>query len=88
MDKVTFDFENDEFVLMTDAGEVHEHLPGLGMRKPEILSAAGIIQIDLSSMRELLEDLITGRIDQEEFTARTEEMIADSIKSEFHNSLN
>ncbi|MBE6122390.1 MAG: hypothetical protein E7190_06715 [Erysipelotrichaceae bacterium] len=88
MDKVTFDFENDEFVLMTDSGEVHEHLPGLGMRKPEILSAAGIIQIDLSSMRELLEDLITGRIDQEEFTARTEEMITDSIKSEFHNSLN
>ncbi|MBQ9152947.1 MAG: hypothetical protein IJ130_03950 [Solobacterium sp.] len=88
MDKVTFDFENDEFVLMTDAGEVHEHLPGLGMRKTEILSAAGIIQIDLSSMRELLEDLITGRIDQEEFTARTEEMITDSIKSEFHNSLN
>lgn len=88
MDKVTFDFENDEFILITDAGEVHEHLPGLSMRKSEILSSAGIIQIDLTGMRELLEALISGQIDQEEFSARTEEMITDSIKSEFHNSLN
>lgn len=58
------------------------------MRKGEILSAAGIIQIDLTDIRGLLEDLLSGEIDQEEFLAKTEEMISDSLKSEFHNSLN
>lgn len=88
MDKVSFDFETEEFVMETDAAEIHEHIPGLKMRKGEILSAAGIIQIDLTDIRGLLEDLLNGEIDQEEFLAKTEEMISDSLKSEFHNSLN
>ena len=88
MDKASFDFETEEFVMDTDAGEIREQIPGLKMRKGEILSAAGIIQIDLTDIRGLLEDLLSGEIDQEEFLAKTEEMISDSIKSEFHNSLN
>ena len=32
--------------------------------------------------------MMGNEIDQEEFLAKTEEMISDSIKSEFHNSLN
>lgn len=88
MDKVSFDFEAEEFVMDTDVGEIREQIPGLRMRKGEILSAAGIIQIDLTDIRGLLEDLLSGEIDQEEFLAKTEEMISDSLKSEFHNSLN
>ena len=88
MDKVIFDFENDEFTLISDLGEVHQEFPGLKAKKADILSAAGIIQIDLSDMHELLEDLMNGVIDQEEFIDKTRELISDSIKSEFHNSLN
>lgn len=88
MDKVSFDFETEEFVMYTDVGEIREQIPGLKMRKGEILSSAGIIQIDLTDIRGLLEDLLNGEIDQEEFLAKTEEMISDSLKSEFHNSLN
>ncbi len=88
MDRVIFDFEKDEFIMKTDLGEIRQQMPGLRGKKAEILSAAGIIQIDLSDLRELLEDLMEGRIDREEFLSKTEEIITDSLKSEFHNSLN
>ena len=88
MDKAIFDFEKNEFTLISDLGEVHQEFPGLRDKKADILSAAGIIQIDLSDMHNLLEDLMNGVIDQEEFIDKTRELISDCIKSEFHNSLN
>jgi len=88
MDKVIFDFDNDEFTLYQNGREINQKMPGLKIRKAEILASAGIIQIDLSEMRDLIQDLMEGQIEMEEFLEKGRVIIEDSIKSGFPKELN
>ena len=88
MDKVIFDFENEEFILYQNEKEINQKMPGLKIRKAEILASAGIIQIDLSEMRDLIKDLMDGQIEMDEFLEKGKVIIEDSIKSGFPEELN
>lgn len=88
MDKITFDFENEEFTYTLNGHETTQSMPGLRLREAEILASAGIIELDMTEMRDLLQELMTGGIDVEEFLQKSRDIIEDSIKSEFPEELN
>ena len=88
MDKITFDFENDVYILADNGREHKGYMPGLREKKQQILLSAGIIQLDLSEIQELFEKFNEGVIDQDELLEKTRGIFEDSLKSVFHNNLN
>ncbi|MCR5229981.1 MAG: hypothetical protein K6D03_07625 [Solobacterium sp.] len=88
MDKITFDFENNTIEINDRTMNAVHSIPGLSMQKARILAAAGVIQLDLSSFTEVVQDLYTGKITEEEFAERSRTMIEDMLKSRFHEELN
>lgn len=88
MDKITFDFETGVFTIDDGQKEMSGFLPGLIYRKADIYEAAGIIQLDLTEIRGLLEELMSGEIDQDEFIEKSRAIFEDCLKSRFHDELN
>lgn len=88
MDKITFDFETETFTISDGDKEISGMLPGLIFRKADIYEAAGIIQLDLTEIKGLLEQLVNGEIDQEEFIEKSRMIFEDCLKSRFHDELN
>lgn len=88
MDKITFDFEKETMELQTDAGSFTEHIRGLAGSRDKILASAGIAILDLSEMKELVDQLTSGDIDEDEFLEKSLSVALDAIKSRFHENLN
>ncbi len=88
MDKITFDFENNTIEINDKTMNAVHSIPGLSMQKARILAAAGVIQLDLSSFSEIVQDLYSGNITEEEFMDKSRTMIEDLLKSRFHEELN
>ncbi|MCR5796052.1 MAG: hypothetical protein K6G61_11985 [Solobacterium sp.] len=88
MDRITFDFEKDIYIMEDNGREHKGFLPGLHDKKQSILLSAGIIQLDLSEIQELFEEFNEGMIDQDELLEKTKGIFEDSLKSVFHDNLN
>ena len=88
MDKITFDFETGVFTINDGSREMSGVLPGLVFRKADIYEAAGIIQLDLTEIKELIGELMNGEIDQDEFLEKSRTIFEDCLKSRFHDELN
>ena len=54
----------------------------------KILASAGIAILDMSEMKELIDQLTAGEIDEEEFLEKSLGVALDAIKSRFHENLN
>ncbi len=88
MDRIVFDFENETMEMQTDSGSFTEHIHGLAANRDKILASAGIAILDMSEMKELIDQLTAGEIDEEEFLEKSLGVALDAIKSRFHENLN
>jgi len=67
MYKVTLDFENETVEWDTDSQKGTESCPGLSERKEDILAAMRYKVFDLTSIMNTVNDLINGRISEDDF---------------------
>ena len=74
--------------METENGSFTEHISGLAANYDKILAAAGIAVLDFTEMKELVDKLTSGEIDEEEFLEQSIGIALDAMKSRFHENLN
>ena len=88
MNKLTFDFDKEEMIMVKDGNEIVEVLPGLKDRRDAIMAAAGIMRMELDLPANAMEALADPDIDFAELAEKVCEIIEDSLKSKYPQGLN